>query len=181
MTLVSALDLIAKVLVFAGFSWAVLAHFATGGKEPIGNIVIKALSVAGLGANLWLLLSLGEGRHSALGLPTTLASAIIFFLAIRASKAAGLHVAFSTSTGASLLSSGIYRLVRHPLYLSYVIYWLSWCLTLGFHFLSSLVFVVLLALYVLSMRMEERELERNFGREYRDYRRRTSLLLPHIL
>ena len=127
MTSVDAIDVAAKLLLFGWFGYVLQTHFASSGKEPLGMTLIKLCSVLGLGMCIWKLFSLQDWGfwYSVLGLSTTTISAIIFYLAVRASKAARLHVAFSESTGRSLVASGIYRFVRHPLYLSYVLYWIS--------------------------------------------------------
>lgn len=175
-------DLALKLVAFAWFSYA-RQHFAVGGKVPLGMRAVQLIYLAGLGINVSLSIVLKEYLQlfSALGAITTVVSVIIFYYAVQASKMARLHVAFSESTGSSLVSSGIYRYVRHPFYLSYLVYWFSWCLSLGFHAAPSVVFLVLLALYILSIRLEEQELERNFGEEYREYKERTSLLLPYLI
>lgn len=176
------LDIAAKLLLFGWFSYVLYTHFASSGKEPLGMTLIKLASLAGLGICVWLSVA-EEARplSSLLGMLMTGLSAIVFGLAVRASKAAGLRVAFSEATGSSLVATGIYRHVRHPLYLSYIVYWLSWCMTLQFVLPSVAVLTVLLLLYGLSIRLEERELERTFGDHHRAYRKRTSLLIPYLL
>jgi protein-S-isoprenylcysteine O-methyltransferase Ste14 len=181
MTFVDAIDAAAKLLLFGWFSYVLQTHFSSSGKEPLGMTLIKVCSVVGLVVCFWMFSIQGDRYwYSLVGLFTTFLSAVIFYLAVQASKAAGLHVAFSESTGKSLVASGIYRYVRHPLYLSYILYWLSWSASLKFVFPSIAVFVVLLTLYILSIRLEERELEQKFGDEHREYRERTALLLPYV-
>ena len=181
MTIAGTIDLTAKLLLFGWFSYVLQTHFASSGKEPLGMRLIKLCSVAGL--QMCVLDVFHEERYwySVFGLSMTIVSAIIFYLAVQASKSAGLHVAFSESTGKSLVASGIYRFVRHPLYLSYILYWLSWSASLKFVLPSIAVFLVLLTLYLLTIRLEERELERTFGDDYQEYKKRTSLLLPYVL
>jgi protein-S-isoprenylcysteine O-methyltransferase Ste14 len=119
MTMIDATDLVLKILVFGWFGYA-RCHFASAGKEPFGMTAIKIAFVTGLGMNLWLIFLLNKRGdvYSVLGLFTTALSAIVFYCAVRASRASNLHVAFSETTGAFLVSSGIYRLVRDPFYLS---------------------------------------------------------------
>ena len=180
MTIVVATDLALKLLVFGWFGYA-RRHFATTGKEPMGMVAVKLTYIVGL-FNLWLLLFLHQqdSTWSILGLAATIFSAVIFYYSMRASKAAGLHVAFSELTGAALVSGGIYGVVRHPFYLGYVIYWFSWCLSSAFALLSLAVLLVLIGLYLATIRLEEKQLEQNFGEEYRNYRNRTSCLVPYV-
>lgn len=169
-------------MVFVWFGCA-KSHFANHDKEPAGMTGVKITYLVGLVINLWIFWSIPgvEIALRGIGLAMTILSAAIFFQAIRATKTARLHVAFSESTGTSLVSHGIYRTVRHPFYLAYLVYWSSWCFSVGFAGLSVSILLVLLALYIFTIRLEERALERNFGSEYRAYKLKTSFLLPKIL
>jgi protein-S-isoprenylcysteine O-methyltransferase Ste14 len=80
-----------------------------------------------------------------------------------------------------LVTTGPYRLVRHPIYLGLTL------LASGaaFAFGSWLAFLIVLSAIVPTFtwraRVEERLLSRIFGECYAVYRRRTKMIIPHLL
>jgi protein-S-isoprenylcysteine O-methyltransferase Ste14 len=76
-----------------------------------------------------------------------------------------------------LVTSGLYRWVRHPLYTcSFVLLWLlpvlSW---------NSLALNLSLSAYLVTgALLEERKLVEQFGAQYEEYRRRTPMLIPGL-
>ena len=78
-----------------------------------------------------------------------------------------------------LVMSGLYRFVRHPQYLGFLLvivgFLIQWP-TLP----TLILFPVLLIVYVRLARREEATLEREFGERYAAYRARTPMLLPRL-
>jgi protein-S-isoprenylcysteine O-methyltransferase Ste14 len=82
-------------------------------------------------------------------------------------------------SGHTLVTTGIYRLIRHPSYLGLLLTALGW----AFGFRSG-VGLLLLALLIppllCRIHAEERLLDMQFGEGYRAYAKRTSRLIPRI-
>jgi methanethiol S-methyltransferase len=73
------------------------------------------------------------------------------------------------------VTPGLYRVVRHPIYLGFVIaFWATPVMTLG-----HLVFAIATTGYILiAIRFEERDLVREYGQDYERYREQVGMLAP---
>jgi protein-S-isoprenylcysteine O-methyltransferase Ste14 len=72
-------------------------------------------------------------------------------------------------------SPGLYKVVRHPLYLGFIIaFWSTPRMTFGHLFFA----VMTTAYIVLAIQFEERDLVHSYGDTYHVYRQRVSMLIP---
>jgi methanethiol S-methyltransferase len=92
----------------------------------------------------------------------------------------GLRQAWCALTGRQpkaprFVTPGLYRLVRHPIYMGFVIaFWATPVMTIG-----HLVFALATTGYILvAIQLEERDLVRDHGDDYARYRREVPMLAP---
>ncbi len=72
-------------------------------------------------------------------------------------------------------SPALYKMVRHPLYLGFIIaFWSTPRMTFGHLFFA----IMTTAYIVVAIQFEERDLIRSYGETYRDYRQKVSMLIP---
>ncbi|MFX1298500.1 MAG: methyltransferase family protein [Promethearchaeota archaeon] len=79
-----------------------------------------------------------------------------------------------------LISSGIYKYIRHPIYLGGILGMFGFALAFR-SCITAFVFLILFFwVYKKRMDQEERLLEAEFGEKYREYMNRTNRLIPFI-
>jgi methanethiol S-methyltransferase len=112
-------------------------------------------------------MGVGQGVSVALLLVAALQTDLLSF--------AGLRQLFEEEKTGKLITGGLYRFVRHPLYtFGLLILWLSPNMSV-----NTFVVYLALTLYILiGIYFEERKLLRDFGQEYVEYRSRTPMLIP---
>ncbi|MDD3984969.1 MAG: isoprenylcysteine carboxylmethyltransferase family protein [Methanobacterium sp.] len=77
-----------------------------------------------------------------------------------------------------LVTTGIYRYTRNPMYFGATLLILGWFMVLPFTFIliSSILFLFLL---YFTAKAEEKQLSEKFGTKYYSYKRKTPLFIPY--
>lgn len=92
-------------------------------------------------------------------------------------RQAWLHFKGETHAKSLFMTPALYKHVRHPLYVAWLtIFWAAPTMTVG-----HLLLAVMTTAYILvAIQLEERDLIDEFGETYRDYMRRTPMLVPFV-
>lgn len=114
-----------------------------------------------------------------LGAPVAVAALVMFLLTHRA-LGRNWSVSLDIRDKHKLVTSGVYRHVRHPMYTAFWLWTLAQALLLPNWFAGFSGIVGFGILYALRVAHEERLMVEAFGQEYRDYMGRTARLVPWI-
>jgi len=78
-----------------------------------------------------------------------------------------------------LVEEGLYRIIRHPLYTSLLVF--GWGAFLKHVSTHTIILVLLVTLFLaLTAKVEEKELLEKFGDDYRSYMKVTSMFIPYL-
>lgn len=125
---------------------------------PVGRALMWTLFAAG-----WLLVPL--------------ASLMINHFDLFGTRQVWLHLRQEAYTHLPFRTPWLYSLVRHPLYVGWMIaFWVTPTMTVG-----HLMFACVLTAYMLiAIPIEERDLVAAYGEQYEEYRRRVPALIPRV-
>jgi protein-S-isoprenylcysteine O-methyltransferase Ste14 len=165
-------------LALAG--WSARGHFYSE-KMPFGSMIIAIVILVSVALDIYLFWAEPQPLlPQLLGFLMMVAGVALFFITISASRNARLRMAFDEGDPRGLVQQGPYRYVRHPFYVSYIIFFSG--LALATWALIALVpFIVLVVLYVLAARMEERLFAgTEMAGAYEAYRQQTGFFFPKL-
>lgn len=96
------------------------------------------------------------------------------------SQLGGLPELLPNHSRQQLVTTGIRARVRHPVYLGHLCEMLAWSVGTGLAVCWALTALAIVSGAVM-IRMEDRELEKRFGENYREYRSTVPAVLPKIM
>lgn len=79
-----------------------------------------------------------------------------------------------------LIETGIYKYIRHPIYLTYIIDLFGLCFLFNSYYTIILVFLLNIVSYIIRAKKEESESKRRLGKKYEDYIQKTWFLFPFL-
>jgi methanethiol S-methyltransferase len=138
------------------WQWRPLGGAVWSVDDPAGRLVIRALFASGWG--LVLLTTFLINHFDLFGL-----------------RQVWLYLRNRPYTPLAFVTPGPYRIVRHPLYVGWLlVFWMTPTMTL-----AHLVFAIATTAYILiAIQFEENDLLRHHGRAYQEYRQEVPMLLP---
>ena len=158
-------------------------------KSRIGvlEILVMIISVPGFGLPiLWLAtLHLAFADYYGHLLPLT-AGGLCYALALWLLSRVALNLGkFWSATlqlkeNHQLVTKGVYRRIRHPMYLSFLTFSAGNALALPNYIAGPAMMVAILVLIAFRVGPEERMLLEEFGEEYEEYRKRSYRLIPGL-
>jgi protein-S-isoprenylcysteine O-methyltransferase Ste14 len=113
------------------------------------------------------------------GLALIALSGLFFGWILAHNRLGNFNVAPNIRQGAKLVTSGPYKYVRHPMYSAVFIFGIG-AILLTQHWLNILGYVLLVAVLIAKMKVEEEHLLAEFGEDYRQMQSNTHRVIPGV-
>jgi protein-S-isoprenylcysteine O-methyltransferase Ste14 len=176
----NTLFLVVVSSTFVSFVWAVKRLF----RAEDASVGMRAITVLGpmgflldVACIFWYPASL---NLTILASSVNFVAQILFWWAAATVRNRQLSLAFSRDEPTFLIQDGPYRLIRHPFYTSYILFWISNSLASDV-FWPWLVFTAMTTIYLIAVRFEERKFSTSpFATAYSGYRRVTGAIVPRL-
>lgn len=120
-----------------------------------------------------------KGRAGGIG-TTLLAVAVLLFWRSHTDLGRNWSPSLQIREGHTLVTDGVYRLIRHPMYASMWLWGTAQALLLQNWIAGWAGLVLFVPMYVLRVPREERMMLEQFGEAYREYRNRTGRVVPRL-
>ena len=175
-----SISIVLYIAIVLSLIWARLRFFKMTSGTPRLSALLYDATVATQIITTLILMFTTSGKS----LPLVAASIFLYALSLflfwwSIFTAKKLDFAFSNEVG-SIVTTGPFRIVRHPFYSSYILAWLS----STFLFNSLILWITLaylIAFYFLSARKEEGVILKSvYSKEYRKYIQNVGMFLPRI-
>jgi protein-S-isoprenylcysteine O-methyltransferase Ste14 len=144
-------------LAFVGLWVVPLIYALTGFPSPLDHQLIPAIAVLGV---------------------VILCGALLLFFRSHADLGRNWSISLQIRNEHRLVTAGIYRLIRHPMYSSFFLLAIAQLMLLPNWFAGATGLIGIGLLYAFRVRQEERMMVERFGAEYRDYMAHTRRLIP---
>lgn len=172
---------ILSLLCYSSFTWSILRFFDRGSGMAVR---MKAISITGVASMLGHLtgISLETGfdeQRLAISVVLFVLSLGCFWWALRTTWQSKLPIAFSATEPTHLVRQGPFRLVRHPIYLSYMLAWIAGAVAIP-SWWPWVVPLIMGLQYLSAIRQEEKMfLSGSLSSDYRAYIASVGMMFPN--
>lgn len=167
-----------SLITLGAYTWSVRGHFASEGMPKGAGIIAAFVAVNAIMACVLILFWSQPSLPQIVGVLMQLAAGVVFVAAILASREAKLKFVFDPIHPHGLVKTGPYKYVRHPFYVSYILFWTGWAIAIWSLVVIPSV-VIFWVLYYRAARVEERNFAgTSMAQEYADYSKTTGFFWP---
>jgi protein-S-isoprenylcysteine O-methyltransferase Ste14 len=180
-TIWSVLSIISTTGIFLCYAVALFCYFPSYGSLYWRLKAISFLSALNFLIFIFFIYYRGVGPVIAiLGIGLQIGSAALFAWAVKATYTRRLTVAYNPDIPDFVLQSGPFRLVRHPFYSSYLLFWCS-LMVMEPSIISAAAALLLFGFYLDAAKFEEAKFARSaVACAYKDYAAQTGMFVPRI-
>jgi protein-S-isoprenylcysteine O-methyltransferase Ste14 len=158
-----------------------------GGFMKLYRLLYNMFSVVSLAPALYLLMTLPDRTLYRVPGPWNIAmlvgqglAALLLLVSLQQTDVlsfVGLRQLFEEERPGRLVTAGVYRFIRHPLYtFGLLVLWFTPSVSLN----AFMLYLAFTAYILVGIFFEERKLLREFGQEYADYKSVTPMLIPGL-
>lgn len=181
MTIWSVLSVISTTGIFLCYTIALFCYFRSGPKiswRLKANSILSALNF--MIFMFFLFTRTVDPVAAALGICIQMLSGALFAWAIKLTFRRRLSLTYTPDVPEFILETGPFGLVRHPFYVSYVLFWLSF-IVIHPSLINSAIALVIFGFYLNAARFEEAKFARSaLASAYQHYSDRTGMFVPKI-
>ena len=115
-----------------------------------------------------------------IGLGLLVFSFILFMITIKESRSAQLLAAFDEKMPHGLLKTGPYSMVRHPFYISYIVFWIGWAIAAWNIWAIAPVVAMYATYYKAAVEEEQKFAATPMASEYAEFIKTTGRFFPKL-
>lgn len=177
-----SIALVCQVMVYGSFMYLALFYFKVSDASDTWMChLIKYIGIFSIAGNMTAAyFSVSSDLARFLGILLLISSFVLLWWSVRIHKEVALDFAFTDRKPYRLTVRGPYAIVRHPIYLSYILGWLAGVFISGHIGLISIP-IIMSAIYIRAIKSEEeRFLESEFSIEYKKYSIEVKRVIPFM-
>ena len=173
--------LVLLVACFGSFAWAIRNHFVFQEMNGLMRMTAALGSIfGGLQAIAVFFAVNVPPIQFAISALLYVASILTFWWAVKVTRSQRLSIAFSRNVPCHIVQHGPYRIVRHPFYFSYALFWIAGVVAIPRWYLLPGVMAMFMC-YFAAARIEEASYTNSaLSDAYESYRSETGMFLPRL-